>query len=53
VCELPSQLKEFNLPQVLLMPLYSTVNESVLGTSVTIWFGSATNSDVGRRFGLL
>ncbi len=42
------QLREFNLPQELLKQFYSAVIESVLFTSVTLWFGSATKSDVRR-----
>ncbi|XDV47522.1 hypothetical protein PO909_017127 [Leuciscus waleckii] len=42
------QLKKFNLPQELLIQFYSAVIESVLSTSITVWFGSATKSDIGR-----
>uniref|UniRef100_A0A9J7YVU8 Reverse transcriptase domain-containing protein n=1 Tax=Cyprinus carpio carpio TaxID=630221 RepID=A0A9J7YVU8_CYPCA len=40
------QLRKFNLPQELLKQFYSAVIESVLCTSITVWFGSATKSDI-------
>ncbi|KAK3556313.1 hypothetical protein QTP70_007124 [Hemibagrus guttatus] len=42
------QLRNFNLPQELLIHFYSAVIESVLCTSITGWFGSATKSDMRR-----
>ncbi|KAK3560705.1 hypothetical protein QTP86_014734, partial [Hemibagrus guttatus] len=42
------QLRKFNLPQELLIHFYSAVTESVLCTSITVWFGSATKSDMRR-----
>ncbi|KAL0174659.1 hypothetical protein M9458_030627, partial [Cirrhinus mrigala] len=42
------QLKKFNLPQELLKQFYSAIIESVLCTSITVWFGSATKSDTRR-----
>ncbi|KAK3544406.1 hypothetical protein QTP86_010796 [Hemibagrus guttatus] len=42
------QLRKFNLPQELLTHFYSAVIESVLCTSITVWFGSATKSDIRR-----
>ncbi len=42
------QLRKFNLPQELLKKLYSAITESVLCTSITIWFSSATKSDPRR-----
>ncbi len=39
------QLRKFNLPQELLMQFYSAIIESVLCTSITVWFSSATKSD--------
>ncbi|KAK3509415.1 hypothetical protein QTP70_034170 [Hemibagrus guttatus] len=42
------QLRKFNLPQELLTHFYSAVIESVLCTSKTVWFGSATKSDIRR-----
>ncbi|KAI2646791.1 hypothetical protein H4Q32_028923 [Labeo rohita] len=41
-------LSKFNLPQELLKQFYSTITESVLCTSITVWFGSATKSDIRR-----
>ncbi|KAK3506980.1 hypothetical protein QTP70_033859, partial [Hemibagrus guttatus] len=42
------QLRKFNLPQELLTHFYSAVIESVLCTSITVWFGSATKSNIRR-----
>ncbi len=42
------QLRKFNLPQELLKQFYSAIIESVLCTSITVWFGSATKSDLLR-----
>ncbi|KAK3571123.1 hypothetical protein QTP86_001911 [Hemibagrus guttatus] len=42
------QLRKFKLPQELLTQFYSAVIESVLCTSITVWFGSATKSDIRR-----
>ncbi len=42
------QLRKFNLPQELLKQFYSAIIESVLCTSITIWFSSATKSDHKR-----
>ncbi|KAK3551007.1 hypothetical protein QTP70_011525 [Hemibagrus guttatus] len=42
------QLRKFNLPQELLTQFYSAVIESVLCTSINVWFGSATESDIRR-----
>ncbi|KAI2648710.1 putative RNA-directed DNA polymerase from transposon BS [Labeo rohita] len=42
------QLRKSNLPQELLKQFYSAVIESVLCTSITVWFGSATKSDTRR-----
>ncbi len=36
------QLRKFNLPQELLKQFYSAIIESVLCTSITVWFSSAT-----------
>ncbi len=44
---LPS-LRKFNLPQELLIQFYSAIIESVLCTSITVWFSSATKSDLRR-----
>ena len=42
------QLRKFNLPQELLKQFYSAIIESVLCTSVTVWFSSASKSDLRR-----
>ena len=42
------QLRKFNLPQELLKQFYSSIIESVLCTSVSVWFSSATKSDLRR-----
>ncbi len=42
------QLRKFNLPQELLIQFYSVIIESVLCTSITVWFSSATKSDLRR-----
>ncbi|KAL0160951.1 hypothetical protein M9458_044676, partial [Cirrhinus mrigala] len=42
------QLRKFNLPQELLKQFYTTIIESVLCTSITVWFNSATKSDLRR-----
>ncbi|XP_073700731.1 uncharacterized protein [Garra rufa] len=42
------QLRKLNLPQELLKQFYSAIIESVLCTSITVWFSSATNSDLRR-----
>ncbi len=42
------QLRKFNLPQELLKQFYSSIIESVLCMSITVWFSSATKSDLRR-----
>ncbi len=42
------QLRMFNLPQKLLKQFYSAIIESVLCMSITVWFSSATKSDLRR-----
>ncbi len=42
------QLRKFNLPQDLLKQFYSAIIESVLCSSITVWFGSATKTDIRR-----
>ncbi len=42
------QLRKFNLPQELLIQFYSAIIESILYTSITVWFSSATKSDLRR-----
>ncbi len=38
----------FNLPQELLKQFFSAITESVLCNSITVWFSSATKSDLRR-----
>ncbi len=42
------QLRKFSLPQEVLKQFYSAIIESVLCTSITVWFSSATKSDLRR-----
>ncbi len=42
------QLRKFNLSEELLIQFYSTIIESVLCMSITVWFSSATKSDLRR-----
>ena len=42
------QLRKYNLPQELLIMFYTAVIESVLCTSITVWFGSAPKLDKNR-----
>ncbi len=42
----PPGFRKFN--QELLIQFYSAIIESVLCTSITVWFSSATKSDLGR-----
>ncbi len=42
------QLRKFNLPQELLKKFYSAIIESVLCTPITVWFSSATKSELRR-----
>ena len=42
------KLRKFNLPQELLIQFYTAVIESVLCTSITVWFGSSTKEDTNR-----
>ncbi len=42
------QLRKFNLPQELLIQFYSAIIESILCTSITVWFSSATKSDLRK-----
>ncbi len=42
------QLRKFNLPQELLKQFYSAIIESILCTSTTVWFSSATKAELRR-----
>ncbi len=43
-----TSFSSFNLPQELLILFYSAIIESVLCTSITVWFSLATKSDLRR-----
>ncbi len=45
---LSSSTEKVNLPQVHMTQFYSAVIESVLCSSITVWFGSASKSDIRR-----
>ncbi len=45
---LSSSIEKFNLPQAHMTQFYSAVIESVLCSSITVWFGSASKSDIRR-----
>ncbi len=45
---LPSPAEEINQPQELLIQFCSAIIESVLCTSITVWFSSATKSNLRR-----
>ncbi len=47
------QLRKFNLPQEQLKTFYSAIIESVLCTSITVWFSSATKSELRRLRGVV
>ncbi|XP_076866468.1 uncharacterized protein LOC143517634 [Brachyhypopomus gauderio] len=42
------QLRKLDLPQELLIQFYTAVIESILCTSITVWFGAATKQDRNR-----
>ncbi|KAI4902872.1 hypothetical protein NFI96_000376, partial [Prochilodus magdalenae] len=42
---LQQQLKEFNLPQTLMIQFYTAIIESILTASIIIWFGSSTSQE--------
>ncbi|TWW57365.1 hypothetical protein D4764_07G0000840 [Takifugu flavidus] len=42
------QLRKSNLPQELLIQFYTAIIQSVLCSSITVWFGSATKQDRNR-----
>ncbi len=47
------QLRKFKLPQELLKQFYSAIIVSVLCTSITVWFSSATKSDLRRLWSVV
>ncbi|KAK0140530.1 putative RNA-directed DNA polymerase from transposon BS [Merluccius polli] len=42
------QLKKFNLPRTMMVHFYSSTIESILTSSITIWYAAATAKDKGR-----
>ena len=42
------QLKKFNLPKTMMVHFYTYTIESILTSSITIWYAAATANDKGR-----
>ncbi len=42
------QLKKFNLPKTMMVHFYTSITESILTFSITIWYAAATAKDKGR-----
>ena len=42
------QLKTFNLPKTMMVNFYTSIIESILTSSITIWYAAATAKDKGR-----
>ncbi|KAK0135058.1 putative RNA-directed DNA polymerase from transposon BS [Merluccius polli] len=42
------QLKKFNLPRTMMVHFYSSIIESILSSSISIWYAAATAKDKGR-----
>ncbi|KAG5844283.1 hypothetical protein ANANG_G00160790, partial [Anguilla anguilla] len=42
------QLKKFNLPMPMMVHFYTAIIESILTSSITIWYAAATAKDKGR-----
>ncbi len=42
------QLKKFNLPKTMLVNFYTSIIESILTSSITIWYAAATAKEKGR-----
>ena len=42
------QLKKFNLPKTMMVHFYTAIIESILTSSITIWYTAATVKDKGR-----
>uniref|UniRef100_A0A8C4DKS3 Reverse transcriptase domain-containing protein n=1 Tax=Dicentrarchus labrax TaxID=13489 RepID=A0A8C4DKS3_DICLA len=42
------QLKKFNLPKTMMVHFYTAILESILTSSITIWYAAATAKDKGR-----
>ena len=43
-----SQLKKFNLPKTMMVRFYTAIIESILTSSITIWYTFATAKDQSR-----
>ena len=42
------QLKKFNLLKAMMVHFYTTIIESIITSSITIWYAAATAQDKGR-----
>ena len=42
------QLKKFNLPKTMMVHFYTAIIESILTSSITIWYAAATAKDKSR-----
>lgn len=42
------QVKKFNLPKTMMVHFYSSIIESILTSSITIWYAAATAKDKSR-----
>ena len=42
------QLRKFNLPKTMMVHFYTAITESILTSSITIWYDAATAKDKGR-----
>ncbi|KAL6098173.1 uncharacterized protein ACO6RY_13525 [Pungitius sinensis] len=42
------QLKKFNLPKTMMVHFYTAIMESILCSSITVWYAAATAKDKGR-----
>lgn len=42
------QLKKFNLPKTMLVHFYTAIIQSILTSSITVWYAAATVKDKGR-----
>lgn len=40
------QLKKLNLPQLVLIQLYTAITESILTLSITVWYNAPTKQDI-------
>ena len=43
------QLKKFSLPKTMMVHFYAAIIESILTSSITIWYTTATVKDKGRQ----